>query len=173
MKLLFCGDVMGQAGRKAVATHVPKLREKYALDAVIMNGENAAHGLGLTPKTYKDLIRAGADVITMGNHTFDKMDIVKIWAVLDKFFAKLDLVLIMSVEPGFGGQSFIDSALDKIRYCRKKIDGGNLPCLIEVDGGINKETAKLCRDAGVDVLVAGSYLFGHEDIKERLEGLRE
>ena len=93
--------------------------------------------------------------------------------VLDKFFAKLDLVLIMSVEPGFGGQSFIDSALDKIRYCCKKIDGGNLPCLIEVDGGINKETSKLCRDAGVDVLVAGSYLFGHEDIKERLEGLRE
>ena len=80
MKFLFCGDVMGQAGRKAVADYVPKLREKYALDAVIMNGENAAHGLGLTPKTYNDLIRAGADVITMGNHTFDKMDIVKIWA---------------------------------------------------------------------------------------------
>lgn len=93
--------------------------------------------------------------------------------VLDKFFAKLDLVLIMSVEPGFGGQSFIDSALDKIRYCRKKIDENNLPCLIEVDGGINQETGKLCRDAGVDVLVAGSYLFGHEDIKERLEGLKK
>ena len=80
MKFLFCGDVMGQSGRKAVADYVPKLREKYALDAVIMNGENAAHGLGLTPKTYKDLIQAGADVVTMGNHTFDKMDILKIWA---------------------------------------------------------------------------------------------
>lgn len=93
--------------------------------------------------------------------------------VLGKFFYKLDLVLIMSVEPGFGGQSFIPTALDKIRYCRKKIDEANLPCLIEVDGGINQETGKLCRDAGVDVLVAGSYLFGHEDIKERLEGLRK
>lgn len=80
MKFLFCGDVMGQSGRKAVATYIPLLRKKYTLDAVIINGENAAHGLGLTPKTYSDLIRAGADVITMGNHTFDKMDIVKIWA---------------------------------------------------------------------------------------------
>ena len=80
MKFLFCGDVMGQACRKAVTEYVPLLRKKYALDAVIMNGENAAHGLGLTPKTYQDLIRAGADAITMGNHTFDKIDIVKIWA---------------------------------------------------------------------------------------------
>ena len=80
MKFLFCGDVMGQAGRKAVAEYVPLLREKYRLNAVIMNGENAAHGLGLTPKTYNELIRIGADVVTMGNHTFDKMDIVKIWA---------------------------------------------------------------------------------------------
>ena len=80
MKFLFCGDVMGQAGRKAVTGYVPLLREKYQLDAVIMNGENAAHGLGLTPKTYQELLRAGADVVTMGNHTFDKMDIVKIWA---------------------------------------------------------------------------------------------
>ena len=93
--------------------------------------------------------------------------------VLDKFFNKLDLVLIMSVEPGFGGQSFIPSALGKIKYCREKIDSLGHPCLIEVDGGINQETGKLCREAGVDVLVAGSYLFGHEDIKERIEGLRE
>ena len=93
--------------------------------------------------------------------------------VLDKFFNKLDLVLIMSVEPGFGGQSFIPSALGKIKYCREKIDSLGHPCLIEVDGGINQETGKLCREAGVDVLVAGSYLFGHKDIKERIEGLRE
>ena len=93
--------------------------------------------------------------------------------VLDKFFNKLDLVLIMSVEPGFGGQSFIPSALGKIKYCREKIDSLGHPCLIEVDGGINQETGKLCREAGVDVLVAGSYLFGHEDIEERIEGLRE
>ena len=92
--------------------------------------------------------------------------------VLDKFLNDLDLVLIMSVEPGFGGQSFMESALDKIRHCRKLIDENNYKCLIEVDGGINEKTAPLCKEAGVDILVAGSYLFGHEDIKERIEAIR-
>ncbi len=93
--------------------------------------------------------------------------------VVDKFLAKLDLLLVMSVEPGFGGQSFISSALDKISYLRKAIDAKGYKCLVEVDGGINNETGKLCKDAGVDVLVAGSYLFGHEDLKERIEGLKK
>ena len=79
----------------------------------------------------------------------------------------------MSVEPGFGGQSFIPSALDKIAYLRKAIDDKGYECLIEVDGGINAETGKLCREAGVDVLVAGSYLFGHGDLKDRLEALKK
>lgn len=79
MKLLFCGDVMGKMGRVAIRTHLPTIQEKYHPDAIIMNGENAAHGLGLTPKIYEELRRLGADVITMGNHTFDKPDIVKIW----------------------------------------------------------------------------------------------
>ena len=79
MKLLFCGDVAGAAGRKAIKEYVPKLKQKLGLDCVVINGENAAHGLGITPHTYQELIRAGADVVTMGNHTFDKMDVVKIW----------------------------------------------------------------------------------------------
>ena len=93
--------------------------------------------------------------------------------VVNKFLPNLELVLVMSVEPGFGGQSFIPSALEKIAYLRKAIDEKGYDCLIEVDGGINAETGKLCREAGVDVLVAGSYLFGHEDLKERLEALRK
>lgn len=92
--------------------------------------------------------------------------------VVDKFLKDLDLVLVMSVEPGFGGQSFIDSALDKIRHLRNEIDNNGYRCLVEVDGGINHETALLCKEAGVDVLVAGSYLFGHDDLEERLKGLR-
>ena len=93
--------------------------------------------------------------------------------VVKPFLPSLDLVLVMSVEPGFGGQSFIPSALEKIRYLRNAIDENKYKCLVEVDGGINAETGKLCREAGVDVLVAGSYLFGHEDLKERLEALRK
>ena len=93
--------------------------------------------------------------------------------VLDKFVDKLDLILIMSVEPGFGGQSFIPSALDKIKYLRELIDYRHFNCLIEVDGGINAETGELCKAAGVDVLVAGSYLFGQPDIKKRIEDLQK
>lgn len=93
--------------------------------------------------------------------------------VLYDLLPQLDLVLVMSVEPGFGGQSFIPTALDKITYLRRAIDANGYNCLIEVDGGINQETGKLCKEAGVDVLVAGSYLFGHEDVKERIKGLKE
>ena len=92
--------------------------------------------------------------------------------VLEPFLKDVDLVLVMSVEPGFGGQSFISSALDKISFLRKKIEQNNYKYVIEVDGGINAETGKLCKEAGVDILVAGSYLFGHKDIKERMESLR-
>ncbi len=93
--------------------------------------------------------------------------------VVEPFINHLDLVLVMSVEPGFGGQEFMTSALDKISYLRNIIDERKLNCFIEVDGGINNETATLCKKAGVDILVAGSYLFGHEDIKERINLLKE
>ena len=92
--------------------------------------------------------------------------------VLKELVKQVDLVLVMSVEPGKGGQSFIPSALGKIKKLRKWIDKNNLNCLIEVDGGINAETGKKCRKAGADILVAGSYLYGHDDIKERFESLR-
>ena len=92
--------------------------------------------------------------------------------VLVPFLKSLELVLVMSVEPGFGGQKYIDSATSKIKFLRQYIDEHKLNCLIEVDGGINEETAKIAKEAGVDILVAGSYLFGHEDIKDRIEKIR-
>lgn len=82
--------------------------------------------------------------------------------VLDKFLDKIDLVLIMSVEPGFGGQKFMMSAIDKIKYLKNKQKSG-LNFLIEVDGGINRETSKLCVEAGVDILVAGTYIFNNQN----------
>lgn len=92
--------------------------------------------------------------------------------VYDKFLTDIDLALIMSVEPGFGGQKFIPNALDKIEYLRKVIDEKHLNVLIEVDGGINAETGKLCREKGADILVAGTYIFNQVDKKERIESLR-
>ena len=75
MRILFCGDIVGKSGRDSVAAVVPTLREKLRLDAVIANGENAAHGFGLTPKLYQSFLRQGIDVVTLGNHSFDKADI--------------------------------------------------------------------------------------------------
>ncbi len=76
MKILFCGDIVGRSGREAVEKHVPDLRERLKLDFVIANGENAAHGFGITEKICKSLFAAGVDVITGGNHTWDKPDII-------------------------------------------------------------------------------------------------
>lgn len=83
-----------------------------------------------------------------------------------------DMVLVMSVYPGFGGQSFIADVLDKCRDIRRLIDENGYNCLLEIDGGINKDTAKFAIDAGCDVLVAGSAVFGASDIKDAIEVLR-
>jgi ribulose-phosphate 3-epimerase len=85
-----------------------------------------------------------------------------------------DLVLIMTVNPGWGGQPFIPSSLGKIRQLRARIDthAGAKKSLIEVDGGINEETAAQCRAAGADVLVAGSFIFGAADRARAIRRMR-
>ena len=84
----------------------------------------------------------------------------------------LDIVLVMTVEPGFGGQEFISDMLPKISEIRSVIENRNLNCELEVDGGINAETAKLCVNAGANVLVAGSYIFAAKDRAKMIETLR-
>jgi ribulose-phosphate 3-epimerase len=79
--------------------------------------------------------------------------------VLLPFLPELDLVLIMSVNPGFGGQSFMMESLERVRILRDAIQNQGSPCLIQIDGGINERTAALALEAGVDALVAGSYVF--------------
>ncbi len=83
----------------------------------------------------------------------------------------LDMVLVMSVEPGFGGQSFMESCLPKIKLLKEYISQNHLDCLVEVDGGINAQTAKLVKEAGVDVMVAGSYIFNKDDRKKAVASL--
>ena len=80
----------------------------------------------------------------------------------------VDMVLIMSVEPGFGGQKFIESTVDKISILKDYLNKNNLDILIEVDGGVNNETAKTVINAGADVLVVGSYLFSDEKLDEKI-----
>lgn len=91
---------------------------------------------------------------------------------LDEILSEVDMVLIMSVNPGFGGQKFISSSIDKIWRLKKQINGLNREVLIEVDGGINAVTSPLVRKAGADVLVAGSAVFGSDNLTEAIRQIR-
>lgn len=86
------------------------------------------------------------------------------------FLAELDLVLVMSVHPGFGGQKFMPESLDKVKILKQAIQTQGLDCLIQIDGGINAQTAAFALSAGVDALVAGSYVF-KGDILANLDAL--
>ena len=89
------------------------------------------------------------------------------------YIGMVDLVLIMTVEPGFGGQSFMHDQLPKIAAVRKMLDEAKLPCELEVDGGIDMNTAALAKAAGVNVLVAGSAVFGKSDRAAAIKAIRE
>ena len=88
------------------------------------------------------------------------------------YLSQVAMVLVMTVEPGFGGQSFMEDMLPKIRAIREEANKVNPELMIQVDGGIVPATAKLCVEAGADVLVSGSYIFGAENIKEAVDSLR-
>jgi ribulose-phosphate 3-epimerase len=84
-----------------------------------------------------------------------------------------DTLLVMSVEPGFGGQSFITDVLDKVRTARRLVDTGHLNVLVEIDGGINSDTIDQAAEAGVDCFVAGSAVYGADDPAKAVSALRE
>lgn len=76
MRILFLGDIVGRTGREAVYKHLPKLKEDLKLDVAIVNGENASHGFGLSPKIAEELFKKGVDVITLGNHAWDRREML-------------------------------------------------------------------------------------------------
>ncbi len=92
--------------------------------------------------------------------------------VLDWVIDKVDLVLVMSVNPGFGGQSFIDSALRKVEQARRLIDASGRDIRLEVDGGIKVDNIRRVADAGADTFVAGSAIFGQPDYKAVIDAMR-
>jgi ribulose-phosphate 3-epimerase len=143
-------------------------------------------------KYIKEFADAGADIITIHYEAVD--DVVEVIKeikqlgkkagvsikpdtdveVLENIIPELDLVLVMSVEPGFGGQSFMENSLDKIKKLRGWIDATDKEIDLEVDGGINPQTAKLVIEAGADVLVAGSAIFkgNADDYVANIDSLR-
>lgn len=94
-------------------------------------------------------------------------------SVLEYIIEDLDLVLLMTVNPGFGGQSFIHSVVPKIREVKEMIEGKGLDVLIEIDGGVNTETAKLCVNAGADVLVAGSAVYNKSNRQQAIADIKQ
>ena len=138
-----------------------------------------------------DFAKAGADIITVHQeavpHLHRTVQLIKILGkkagvslnpatpveTLDVILDELDLVLIMSVNPGFGGQSFIQSALDKIRALRQRITERGLSTELEVDGGVKIDNIREVVAAGADVLVAGSAVFNTEDYSATISALRE
>ena len=84
----------------------------------------------------------------------------------------LDMVLLMSVNPGFGGQKFIPSVIEKVKKLKELIKKKNPNCLIEVDGGVSDKNIKDLKDAGVDIVVAGSFVFGSSDYKKAIDSLK-
>lgn len=139
-----------------------------------------------------DFAKAGADIITVhpeaGPHVHRTIQLIKSLGkkaglslnpgtpleAVDYLLEDLDLVLVMTVNPGFGGQSFITSQLPKIRELRRRIDALGKPIDLQVDGGINVETARIAADAGADVLVAGTATFtgGPERYADNIRALK-
>ena len=92
---------------------------------------------------------------------------------IEKIIPDVDLVLVMSVHPGFGGQGFIEDVLPKIKKIKSIIDKIDKEIHLEVDGGINNKNAKIVKEYGVDVLVAGSFVFKSNDYKEAIQSIKD
>src|SRR5213075_943423 len=116
MKVLFCGDIVGRSGREAVVKNVPRLRQELGLDFVVVNGENAAAGFGITAKICSELHGAGVDCITTGNHVWDQRDIISYIAQDKRLLRPLNFP---PGTPGWGANQF-----ETVRG--KKIDVANV-----------------------------------------------
>lgn len=131
-------------------------------DCVIFHVEATDDHIGLAKKIRQKGIKAGFSV--------------KPGTPIEPYLADLehfDLALVMSVEPGFGGQSFMPDQLDKVRALRQTIDEKNLDCVIEIDGGISEHTIEKSAEAGCDAFVAGSAVFKKDDPRAAVAQLRE
>jgi ribulose-phosphate 3-epimerase len=130
-------------------------------DIITIHAESTIH-LHRSIKKIKEFgIKAGVSIVPSTNEN-----------VLDYVLDEIDLILIMTVNPGYGGQKFIDSQLEKIKNCKEKINKIGRDIKIEIDGGINDKTAKKSIEAGADILVAGSFIFGSNNYREAIEKLK-
>jgi ribulose-phosphate 3-epimerase len=150
------------------------------------------HLMIVNPDNYiKEFVDSGADIITVHYeacpHLHRSIQLIKSYgikagvainphtpvSVLEEVIKDLDLVLIMSVNPGFGGQKFIPSSVAKVKKLKALIEKNNATAIIEVDGGVNLETGAELSKAGADAIVAGSYVFKSEDPSKTISNLKK
>lgn len=162
-------EAMARSARKPLDVHLMIVEpEKFvkqvrALGARVMNVhyEACTHLHRVVQQIKDEGMMAG---VTLNPHTPVSL--------LEEIAADLDVVMLMSVNPGFGGQRFIEHTLDKTRRLRRLLDATGSRALIEIDGGVNRQTAPLLAEAGADVLVAGSAVFGAADPAAEVEVLK-
>lgn len=149
------------------------------------------HMMVTNPERYVDqVVKAGADVVTVHveatPHIYRALQLIKAAgakagvvinpgtsvSAIEAVLGQVDQVLVMTVNPGFGGQAFIPATLDKVRQLADLRQKHGYDYLIEVDGGVNDKTAADCLAAGADILVAGSYVFGHSDPVQAIQTLK-
>ncbi|WP_311468433.1 ribulose-phosphate 3-epimerase [uncultured Abiotrophia sp.] len=150
------------------------------------------HMMVTNPERYVDqVVKAGADVVTVHveatPHIHRALQLIKAAgakagvvinpgtpvSAIEAVLGQVDQVLVMTVNPGFGGQAFIPETLDKVRQLAALRQKQGYSYLIEVDGGVNDKTAADCLVAGADILVAGSYVFGHSDPAQAIQTLKD
>ncbi|MGH3861473.1 ribulose-phosphate 3-epimerase [Actinokineospora sp.] len=138
----------------------------------IAYAEAGAHNVTVHIEAAKDPIKLARDLRAAGSKAGLS---IKPGTPIEPYLDVLkeyDTLLVMSVEPGFGGQSFIAHVLDKVRTVRNLVDTGHLNLLVEIDGGINSDTIEQAAEAGVDCFVAGSAVYGAADPARAIEALR-
>ena len=190
-RVLAVGDVVGNPGLEQIRRNLRQMKRQYHADFAVVNGENAAV-VGITPNQADSILDAGADIVTCHVEADTEENIL---SALDKihakgkkagvvvkpktpasavlpFIDKVELILVMTVEPGFGGQKFMADMMPKVQAIRGYIDAMNPACELEVDGGVDGDTCKLCIASGANVLVAGSAVYKAADIPAKIKELR-
>lgn len=181
-------DVMDGVFVNNISYGIPVLKSVSKVTDIVLD----VHLMIVDPIKYiKQFAESGADIITFhyeaGSDCGEVIDLIHSYgkkagisirpntpvSVLYPYLDKADMILVMTVEPGFGGQGFISETLDKVAELKGELDKRNISVPIQVDGGINDKTASKVKENGASILVAGSYLFNAEDMEKAVELLRD
>ena len=180
-------DVMDGHFVPNITIGAPVVKSLRKIEGIFLD----THLMITNPEKYADdFILAGSDLITFHveateERTLDLIKYIKSKGVkaglsikpktpaevIEKYIQELDLVLVMTVEPGFGGQKFINECAQKLSTLCKFKEKYNKNLILQVDGGINKETGKICKELGANSLVAGNYIYKSENIEEAIKNL--